>query len=378
MNILHVVCVSFSLPYFIGEQVRYFLGKGYREYVVCSPDDNLEALAQQYGFEYHTECIERKISILSDLRALWGICRYIRQQRIDIVVGHTPKGALLAMIAAYITRVPKRIYFRHGLVYQTATGFKRKLLMFLDRLTSRLATKIVSVSPSVSKQSVEDGLNPAHKQTLLCCGTCNGVNTERFCRDNIAVAEVDALRRELNISADDFVVGFTGRLVKDKGIVELVAAFKLFAERCSGVKLLLVGVLEQRDALPEDVVSQILENDNIIFTGAVENRDIHRYYALMNIFILPSYREGFPTSALEASAMSLPVVTTRVTGCVDAIVEGRTGLFVSHDVEDIAGVLEHLYNHRQLCTELGVGGREFVTSSFRQQKIWEEIEKLYL
>mgnify|MGYP005899082385 FL=1 len=136
------------------------------------------------------------------------------------------------------------------------------------------------------------------------------------------------LREKLHIYENDFVIGFTGRLVCDKGIIELVRAFCLLQEKYPDMTLLLVGMLEERDALPLDVVNIIEHNPKIINTGYVSNAMIEYYYALMNCFALPSYREGFPTSVLEASAMELPIITTKATGCVDAIIERRTGVYV--------------------------------------------------
>lgn len=158
-NILHVVNISFVIPYFLGKQLLFFEERGYKEYIICSPSIELELLSKNLDFKFKEVPILRKISLFSDLKALLRICCFIHVRKIDIVTGHTPKGALLAMVAAYIMRVPKRIYFRHGLVYETSTGLKRKLLISMDRLAAKLATKIVCVSPSVYKRSLEDGLN---------------------------------------------------------------------------------------------------------------------------------------------------------------------------------------------------------------------------
>ncbi|MFR8359176.1 MAG: glycosyltransferase [Parabacteroides sp.] len=168
-----------------------------------------------------------------------------------------------------------------------------------------------------------------------------------------------------------------GRLVKDKGIIELVEAFSILQEKYSNIRLLLVGMLEERDALPKNIIESIIKNPNIITTGYISNSFIEYYYALMNIFILLSYREGFPTSVLEASAMELPVITTRVTGCIDSIIENRTGVFVSHNVQEISSIIERFYINRQLGVVYGKNGRSLVEQNFRQELIWNEIEKLY-
>lgn len=172
MNILHVVNISFVIPYFLGNQLSYFNKKCYKEYIVCSSSPELESFSRIYGFEYKEVEILRKISVMKDFVAISKTMQYIKSKQIDIVVGHTPKGALIAMIAAFILRVPVRIYFRHGLVYETSMGFKRKLLISIDKLVAALATKIVCVSPSLYKKSIDDKLNLVSKQVLLSKGTC--------------------------------------------------------------------------------------------------------------------------------------------------------------------------------------------------------------
>ena len=156
MNILHVVNIYFVLPYFIGDQFKYFKSKGYNMNVVCSPSEYLADYAKKQGFDYIESPVNRSISLKEDFITIRNICKFIRKKDIDIVVGHTPKGGLLAMVAAWLMRVPNRIYFRHGLVYETSRGLKRFILMSVDRLASFCATEIVCVSPSVLKRSIED------------------------------------------------------------------------------------------------------------------------------------------------------------------------------------------------------------------------------
>ena len=377
MKILHVVIIFFTIPYFLGEQLNYFSNKGYELYVICSPSELIQSYSSSHSFKYKQVPILRKISLYRDLKALISIVAFIKKNKIDIVVGHTPKGALLAMISAFISRVPTRIYFRHGLVYETSRGLTRFILMSMDRLTSFLSTKIVCVSPSVYQQSLSDNLNSEKKQTILHKGTCNGIDVKRFHRVDISDVYYRKLRNKYNILDESIVIGYTGRLVCDKGIVELVEAFITLREKHSDLLLLLVGMLEEKDALPMETVDEIEKNPSIIYTGYVSNDIIENYYALMDIFVLPSYREGFPTSILEASSMELPILTTRATGCRDAIVAGETGEYVEHDSNDIVKHLELFIKDRDLKQSYGANGRKFVVDNFRQERVWEEIEKLY-
>lgn len=376
-SILHVVNIYFVLPYFIGDQFLYFKQKGYNLHVICSPSHQIKNYSKEKGFIFKEVVILRSISIFQDIKSIFSICNYISKNNIDIVIGHTPKGALLSIIAAYICRVPKRIYFRHGLVYETSKGFKRALLISLDRLTSRLATQIVCVSPSVYKRSLEDKLNKKEKQVILSRGTCNGVDTNRFTRSLINQSKTNDLKKKLEIPDNAFVIGYTGRLVRDKGIIELVDAFVNLSKEYDNAYLLLVGMLEKRDALPIETVAIINENTRIINTGLIENSEIDYYYSLMDVFTLPSYREGFPTSVLEASSMELPIITTKVTGCIDSILENESGLFVNHSSEEIRNAIEFFILDDTRRVKFGQAGRQFMVDFFDQKIIWECIESLY-
>lgn len=377
-KILHVVNIYFVIPYFLGEQLIYFNNKGYQEYIACSSSHELSGYAKQMGFQYLEAPICRSISPVNDLKAVFKIYKYIKGKNIDIVTGHTPKGAIIAMAAAWMKKVPKRIYFRHGLVFETSHGLKRWLLVTIDKIASALATDIVNVSPSVMEKSIKYKLGTIKKNKILGNGTCNGIDVERFSRSDIAIDKVNELRSKYKIKIDDFVIGFTGRLVRDKGIIELIEAFNILNSENSNVKLLLVGMLEKRDALPQNIIDEIRNNKNIIDTGYVPYTDINRYYSIMNVFVLPSYREGFPTSVLEASAMEIPVLTTRETGCIDSIVDGETGFFIDHNSNSIYNAINKLIGDSELCTRLGHAGRAMVKDRFAQEYIWKEIEeKLY-
>ncbi len=380
-KILHVVNIYFVLPFFIGDQFKHFARKGYTLFAACSQSDYLPLFARDNGFSYIETPVRRSLSIGDDLRSIRNVYRYIRQNRIGIVEGHTPKGGLIAMVAAWLARVPIRIYFRHGIVYETSHGLKRAILMNVDRLTSALATKVVCVSPSVMKRSLEDHLCPSWKMTILSKGTCNGIDTQgKLNPENIDAQKLQTMREKWGLKPDDWVLGYTGRLVRDKGIIELVKAFKqLKAKEPRGtehpLKLLLVGMFEKRDALPADIHRMIVEDKDIVWTD-FQNSDMEYFYSMMNVYVLPSYREGFPTGVLEAQSMGVPVVTTKSTGCIDAIVEGQTGLRTTIDADDVARQVARIHDE-QLDKKWKTAARQWVVENFDEKIIWDEIEKLY-
>lgn len=377
-NILHVVNVSFVIPYFLGDQLLYMRKKGYNMNVICSPSSRLTLLANKYLFNYGEVSLYRKFSFLADIRGVIGICKYIKTHKVTIVNGHTPKAGLLAMLAAKLMRVSKRIYFRHGLLYETSTGMKKYIFIFSERFASWLATDVVCVSPYLIEKSIIDKLSSKQKMFLLNKGSCNGVDVlEKFNPDKIEVIKLKHIKQRYGITDNAWIIGYTGRIVMDKGIVELVEAYKILKSKYSNIYLLLVGPEEERDTLPVEVTRFIHTEKRIIVTGLIEG-DIEYYYALMNVLVLASFREGFGTSILEASAMQIPVLTTSHTGCKNAIVDGETGLYINHNPLTIVSKIEHLVENLSLAEKLGMNGRRFVKENFEQHLVWNEIEKLYL
>lgn len=377
-KILHVVNVSFVIPSFFGNQFKYLKDKSIESHLICSPSEDVVYLAQKYDFKYKQINIKRSVSIKDDFFAIKEICNYIKQNKIDIVVGHTPKGALLSMIAGIIANVDKRIFFRHGLVYETTMGFKRVLLKNIERITSFLSTCVICVSPYLLEKSIEDHLSIRKKMIVLNRGSCNGVDAE--CIFNpclIHRSKLEDLKKKYNISDRSFVIGFTGRVSKDKGVEDLIETFLLLQKKYNEVKLLIIGPLDERIGISEKYIEIIQNNKDIISTGLIKD-NLQYYYALMDLFILPTHREGFGNVILEASAMKLPVLTTSHTGSRDAIINGITGFYVNLSPYDIASTTRRYIESEELMHEHGINGRNFVLNNFSEKIIWSELEKIYL
>jgi glycosyltransferase involved in cell wall biosynthesis len=370
-KVLHVVNIAFVLPYYIGAQFDYFRKKGLEQHIVCSPSDFLDEYAQSIQIPHQAVPILRSINPIADLKCTWQVMRYIKANKIDTVIGHTPKGALIAMMAAYFSGVKTRVYFRHGLMFETSKGLKRKILVTVEKFTAGLATTVVNVSPSVVKKSVAMHLNKPDKNIILNKGTCNGIDIERFNPAQNLDSTLLQLRHQHQITNQDIVIGYVGRLVNDKGINELIAAWKILLTQHKNIKLLLVGPYEERDAIGAEVKAYIEQEPSIIHTGLTN--EVTPFYRLMNLFILPSYREGFPTVVLEASAMKLPIITTKATGCVDAIIENETGIFSELNGESIAKSINYYLTQPDKAKVHGEAGRNFVLQNFDQQVIWQAI-----
>lgn len=373
IKVLHVFTVPFSITYFVGKQFEYLQKKsGSQFFVACSDPMQLTAMENEYNFTAIPIDISRNINPLKDLKAIYQLYRFIKKNEINTVVGHSPKGGMVAMISAYLSGISNRIYFRHGIFYETSKGIKQFIFKNVDRISGTLATKVVCVSNAVAERSVIDNLNKSSKNFLLGKGTCNGVDTlHRFNRENYSLAQILNLRQKYSIKDNDRVVGFVGRLVHDKGIDELIQAWQIIKQKNQNVKLILVGPLEERDSILEETKKTILEDATIIFTDYC--KDAAPLYNLMDIFILPTYREGFPTVVLEASAMELPIVITKATGCEEAIIENETGIFIENNTESIADGIQYYLDNTIMAKEHGTNGRIFVEKNFQQEKIWDII-----
>lgn len=374
-KVLHIITVSFVINHFFGRQFAYLREKtGNTYYLGCSPSSELDLLSRELDYIPFEVEITRNISPIADLKAIFKLYRFIKANEIDVVVGHTPKGGMVAMLSAFLAGIKDRIYFRHGIIYETSTGIKRLLLKNIDRLSGLLAKSVVCVSDGVKSISERDHLNKSEKNVIIGKGTCNGIDTEeRFNPSFVDNTALAALRKQYNIEPNDMVLGYVGRLVRDKGINELVEAWALLKKNYSNIKLLLVGPIEQRDEISPNSIKLIETDPSIINTGFVLDSSL--FFKLMNVFILPTYREGFPTVSLEASSMEVPVIITRATGCRESIIEGETGVFITHDVDDIVAKVSLYFDNVDLRKKHGWNGRNFVRQYFKQQHVWDEINQ---
>lgn len=372
-KVLHIITVSFVINHFFGKQFLYLNAKNGNEYHLgCTSSKEFLALSDKLGYIPFEVEITRNISPLKDLKAIFKIYKYIKKNKIDKVVGHTPKGGMVAMIASFFANVSERVYFRHGIIYETSTGFKRFLLKKIDAITGGFATVVVCVSKSVKERSEQDKLNDPKKNIILGLGTCNGIDTEnKFNPEKADFSRVEEIKKSLKINPEDKIIGYVGRIVRDKGIEELIGAWKIIKPQFPNAKLLLVGPIEEKDAISEEAKNTIFSDESILFTDFV--LDSAPYFSLMDIFILPTYREGFPTVSLEASSMEIPVIITKATGCTESIQENITGVFITHDPKNIAEKIVFYLDNEQIAKEHGKNGRNFVRANFEESKIWNHI-----
>jgi glycosyltransferase involved in cell wall biosynthesis len=374
-RLVYVVTASMTAQGFLRGQLSYMRARGFEVTLVASPDTVLHAIGETEGVEVRGVPMSRSISPLRDLRSLLLLTRLFRELRPDIVSVGTPKAGLLAGMAAAICRVPRRIYTLHGLRLEGASGAKRNLLAATEWIACRCAHTVHCVSPSLRDSVVSRRLTAPSKAVVLGNGSCNGLNTAWFqpAEGPIAAARV---RRRLGIPRDARVIGYVGRLTRDKGIRELVEAYVAVRRERPDLHLLLVGQLDDTDPLDGEVRSTLERHDAVTMTGWVANPA--PYYHCMSVFVLPTYREGLPQTALEASASAVPVVTTDATGARDAVVDGVTGLVVRRrDTVALTMALARFLDDPELACRLGRQGRAWVIRAFEQERLWANLVRLY-
>lgn len=367
-KILHMATVPEFL-FFLEKQLDFMKKNGFDVHVLSSPGKDFDEFVEMEGVIPYEVEMERDISVWKDIRSLWKIWRVLRKYRFDIVHVHTPKAGLLGMIAATLAGVKVRIYHMHGLTYTTRTGLNRKILYFSEKLTCLLSHKTYAVSSSLLKYVVDDGIIPKQKIRLIQNGSINGLDCDtRFNRTRYPDSK---LHNTYGINENDFVLGFVGRIVRDKGIVELVEAYRALKKSYDHVKMLVVGQLENVDSLPKDVWREIEEDDCIIYVGSVDNPA--PYYSLMDVLVLPTYREGFGLVAIEAMAMGVPVIASRVLGCVDTIEHGKNGFLVpAQNVEQIVEKVQFYMENNEDRDRHGDYGRSMVKQKYDQSAIWKD------
>lgn len=359
-KIVRAVTVSQSLT-FCRDVMIDMRRKGYEMIAVASPGPELKSLREEDEFRCIAVPMERHISIVKDLKSLYRLIKVFHKERPYIVHSMTPKAGLLCMVAAWITRVPRRVHTFTGLVWPTATGITRRILMFTDWITCACATHVIPEG-----KGVMDDLHRCitHKpMKVLGYGNVRGVDMEFWRRDNADGEMMNGL-----VEPDKFTFLFVGRIVKDKGINELVEAFVRITEKRKNVRLLLVGRFEDDlDPVSDLTRKKIDECENIVYVGTQRGRQLLACYAASDCFVFPSYREGFPNTVLEAGAMELPSIVTDINGSREIIENGVNGLIVpAKDVDALLDAMNSMVDDNGMRERMRRNARGMIASRFEQ------------
>lgn len=336
---------------------------GFRVTLISSPGELLQKTAAREGARAIALKMERGMAPMADLVSLIRLWRLLRALRPEMTEFSTPKAGLLGGLAARFAGVPARVYMLRGLKLDTATGLRRRILLGAERLAARCAQVVLCNSESLRREALSLRIAPPEKLNILGSGSSNGVNVERF---SPGASDV---RRQLGLRRESPVIGFVGRLTRDKGLPELLEAFELILKIEPEARLLLVGWFDaSEDSLSPSVQARIECHPRIHCTGYVE--DTAPYYRAFDLLVLPTWREGFPNAVLEAAATGLPVVTTECTGSRDSVVPEVTGLLIPPGYpEAIAEAVIRLLHDPARRRRMGAAARAWIVEHYSDERV---------
>ena len=375
--LFRVTTVPISLKNLIVGQLPFMKSHGFRPIMVSADGPEREDVIREQGCQHIVMDLTRQITPLRDLKALWQFYKLCRKHRPTIVHSHTPKAGIIAMLGAKLAGVPIRLHTVAGLYLLEASGLRRKILEVVEVLTYACATKIYPNSSTLKDIIVRSLYNNPAKLKVIGNGSSNGINTDFFSKRNVSEEKLQQLREQLKIGSQDFVFVFIGRLVRDKGMQELVAAFRELNKVYPFSKLLLVGPLEQElDPISEETLQQIKENPAIISVGY--QKDVRPYLALSHALAFPSYREGFPNVPMQAACFDLPCIVTDINGCNEIVVDGENGLIIPpKTTKELYEAMDKILADEKLYTHLSANARRMIVERYEQTHFWSLLLKEY-
>jgi glycosyltransferase involved in cell wall biosynthesis len=373
LKVVHISSVDLGISFLL-PQLRALQADGFEVHAVCA-DGPLVPSIEREGIKVQRVRVTRDVTPVEDLRLLWSLYRIIRRERYAVVHTHTPKIEFVGQLAARLARTPVVLYTNHGLIFLGETGRLRKLMF---KTVARLAGLFSDRVISQSEEDISTVLRERIYRRAQVGFLGNGIDLSYLRADRFTPEGVRAKKRELGIPEENRVVGMVGRYVWEKGYREFFEAARAIADADARVSFVTVGVpLEsERDPVDFDVLRELgLEERFVVLKS---RGDMPELYALMDVVALPSYREGFPRSLMEAAAMSKPVVASDVSGCRQAVVEGRTGYLVPvKDSSALASKIKLLLDDPALAARLGAEGRALAEERFDVEKVVERLRGFY-
>ncbi|WP_082338121.1 glycosyltransferase family 4 protein [Roseivirga seohaensis] len=376
-KILRITTIPASLRYLLKGQFSFFNQRGFDVQIASADGDDGRYVQENENVKFHQIPLTRTITPLQDLHCIILLYRLIKKERYDIVHSHTPKAGLVAMIAAWMAKVPVRLHTVAGLPLMEATGIKKQILVMVERLTYSFATKVYPNSFSMSDYISREFFSNTTKLKVLANGSSNGIDLNYFSRNDSLLSESLALRCELDISSSSKVGVFVGRLVGDKGINELIEATAEIVEKGSDFHLILVGSFENElDPLKVETYERIRKLSNIHVVGF--QPDVRPYLLASDFLVFPSYREGFPNVPLQAGAMGLPSIVSNINGCNEIIVHEQNGLIIpSKSKEALKEAMCRMIKDEELFETLKERSRKSIEDRYDRDLVWEALLSEY-
>jgi hypothetical protein len=366
--------VPASLYAFFSGQLKWLKGHDFDVHTVSAPGEELKSIADAEQVTTHAVAMTRSFSPFRDPLALCRLVLLYRKSRFTMVHSFTPKGGLLGMLAAVAAGCPVRLFSLWGMA-PTAINFRTRMRVWANKVSCSLAHKVFIECPSTAELAVASGLCSREKVCVVPAWSTSSLNGKLTDLSDLPQTRA-AVRTDWNLPSQAVVIGFVGRVVRDKGVHELIEAFEKLASEFPELHLLIVGVRESEDPVGRDVLRRIDQHPRIRCTGF--QKDVSRFLSAMDVLVHPSYREGLPTAPLEASARGLPVITTRIPGCIDAVQEGVTGLLVEpRDAPGLAEAIRYYLKNPDVRQQHGRDGREWVLKKYDRQAAWTALLNEY-
>ena len=365
-KLIRISTIPVSLETLLKGQLK-MLSEHYEVVVVSSPGERMKVLEEREGVRTVSIPMERRISLVKDFMSLLRLIILFAKERPDMVHSITPKAGLLYMLAAWITRVPVRMHTFTGLVFPTATGKMQKLLIVMDRLTCFCATHINPEGEGVKRDLINYNITskPLH---VIANGNVNGIDLEYFDRTPEVMEKAYSYKKE-----GTFTFCFVGRMVKDKGINELVHSFLRLYQDDARVRLLLVGPFEKElDPVLPEVEEQILHHPGICFMGF--QSDVRPFLAASDALVFPSYREGFPNVVIQAGAMGIPAIVTDINGCNEIVLPDRNGMIIpTKNEQALYEAMKYFAFHSVEVEKMATNARPLIVSRYEQRMVWNAL-----
>lgn len=369
-KLIIITTVPMSLATLVKGQAKY-LSSYFDVKLVTSFSEKNQEISKYEGVELKSIDMTRQITIIKDLKALIELYKYFKNQKPDIVYTFTPKAGLLGMMASFLSRVPVRIHNVVGMPLMEATGKKFILLKFIERLTYFFSTNLFCNSFGL-KKFINENLTKKDVK-VIAQGSINGVDTEFF-KNTKTLDEKEFIKDKFKIDKKDFVITFVGRIVKDKGINELIEAFINLSKKYNNLKLLLVGDYEEHlNPIKNENKILIDSLDSIITVGF--QSDIRDFLSITDLFVLPSYREGLPNSLIEAGSFGIPLLATNINGCNEIIDDCITGILVEKkSAKKLEEAIDKLLEDKELYNSIKLKVRDRIIEKYEQKYFWNELK----
>ena len=374
IKVAHITTIDMSLRLLLLNQLRSIQAAGYEVVGISSPGPHVSAI-EAAGIRHIPVPMTRNFTPAADLKSLVLLTRLIRRERFDIVHTHNPKPGLLGQLAARIAGVPIVVNTLHGFYFHDGMSpLWRRFYVITEKIAAMCSDVILSQNPEDIATALAEGIAPRDKLRRLG----NGIDLAAFNPNTIDRARLDSKRKQLGIHPSHPVIGFVGRLVAEKGIHELLRAAKTVLEVVPEAKFLLIGPSddEKADALTPAIAAEYGVSEACVFTGM--RSDMPDLYTMMDVFVLPSHREGFPRAPMEASAMGVPSIVTDIRGCRETVQHGRSGWLVPlGDVRQLANAVSLLLMNQQLAAYMGGQAREIALARFDEQAVFDRVKDEY-